>query len=93
MSPLDGGCSDGQGRAVLHHNSPSCFPGLVCLLSEGGQGAAKHFDPVMTSIMSPPEELEKTEIIDSGKSLLLADLQSQGPLLISMPQSRKAVLL
>lgn len=48
-------------RAALHHNSPSCFPGLVRLLLEGGQGAAKHFDPVMTSIMSVPEELEKRE--------------------------------
>lgn len=58
VSPLDGGRSDGQGRAALHHNSPSC---LVRLLSEGGQGAAKHFDPVMTSIMSVPEESEKRE--------------------------------
>lgn len=64
---------------------------VSCVLESGHDAAKQYFDPVMTSThMSVPKESNKEIIIDSGKLLLLADVQSQGLLLIPMPDLRKA---
>lgn len=73
---------------LQHHTTAR--PSLLCALSSGHDTAKHYFDPVMTSVhLSLPKEFNKEKIIDSGKWLLLADMQSQGLLLIPRPDLTK----